>query len=65
VGLVLAGRYLRPLVSGPLTRVDASQEMPDIASKCTATSGCGIKENQAKSASNEPLYDGLLLWISR
>jgi predicted TPR repeat methyltransferase len=58
-GTGLAGRYLRPLVSGPLIGVDASQKMLDIANKCTTTSGCGIEENQAKSTASAPLYDGL------
>ena len=58
-GTGLAGRYLRPLVSGPLIGVDASQKMLDIANMCTMTSGCGIDQKEATSASNEPLYDGL------
>ena len=59
-GSGLAGRFLRPLVTGPLIGVDASQKMLDIAKKCTLTSGCGIEESKESSESSTPLYDGLL-----
>jgi len=58
-GTGLAGRYLRPLISGPLIGVDASQKMLDIAQKCTTISGCGLEEDKTKAESGEPLYDGL------
>jgi predicted TPR repeat methyltransferase len=62
----LAGRFLRPLVKGPMIGVDASQKMLDIAAKCTTSSGCGIITDGAKDDNNNnsgqqpPLYEGLL-----
>lgn len=58
-GTGLAGRFLRPLVTGPLIGVDASQKMLDIARKCTLSGGCGFEESKISSESSEPLYDGL------
>ncbi|CAB9516887.1 Methyltransferase domain [Seminavis robusta] len=62
-GTGLAGRYLRPLVSGLLIGVDASQKMLDIAADCTLTAGCGLPpdpENNKDDNKGPPLYDGLL-----
>lgn len=61
-GTGLAGRFLRPLVKGLLVGVDASQKMLDIAAKCTATYGCGLKEvANSETNSDQPLYDDLLV----
>jgi predicted TPR repeat methyltransferase len=61
-GTGLAGRYMRPLVSGALVGVDASQKMLDIASKCTTVSGCGQPKSDSKSDNGQvvSLYDGLV-----
>jgi predicted TPR repeat methyltransferase len=61
-GTGLSGRYLRPLVDGPMIGVDASQKMLALAAKCTITTGCGnnvttIHDDNANN--NKPLYDGL------
>lgn len=71
-GTGLAGRFLRPLVSGPLVGVDLSQKMLDLAAECTITKGCGLKaENDAvkenleeddDERSKKPLYDKLVSW---
>jgi hypothetical protein len=60
-GTGLAGRFLRPLVTGVLVGVDASQKMLDIAAKCTTTSGCGLSETDQGINDSPPLYEGLLL----
>ena len=61
-GTGLAGRFLRPLINGVLFGVDASQKMLDIASKCTVTHGCGLKEVvNSETNSDQPLYDELLV----
>ena len=53
-------KSLRPLVSGPLIGVDASQKMLGIAQKCTTTSGCGLEDDAMEGESNsDSLYDGL------
>jgi predicted TPR repeat methyltransferase len=66
-GTGLAGRYMRPLVSGLLVGVDASQKMLDVAAKCTLTVGCGsdnkesaVETDDKNSNDETPLYDGLL-----
>jgi predicted TPR repeat methyltransferase len=65
-GTGLAGRFLRPLVKGPMIGVDASQNMLDIAAKCTTSSGCGITDGATKDDNNNDdnrqqlLYEGLL-----
>lgn len=64
-GTGLTARYLRPLVKGLLIGVDASQKMLDIASKCTISHGCGLKEEEElresdrKKSEDKQLYDGL------
>mmetsp|Transcript_428 Transcript_428/g.613 ORF Transcript_428/g.613 Transcript_428/m.613 type:complete len:447 (-) Transcript_428:60-1400(-) len=64
-GTGLTGRYLRPLVEGPLLGVDASQKMLDIASNCTISHGCGLREEEDSGKKNlntnedKRLYDGL------
>lgn len=64
-GTGLAGRYLRPLVSGPMIGVDISKKMLDIAARCTTVSGCGVEDNDTavddgKEEEAPPLYDGLM-----
>jgi len=63
-GTGLAGRYLRPLVAGPIVGVDASRKMLDVAEKCTRTSGCGLGDDGAREEDDDdtggPLYDKLL-----
>ena len=64
-GTGLAGRYLRPLVSGPMVGVDASRKMLDIAAECTVLEGCGLSGGKNEGdvgpsgEGKEPLYDGL------
>jgi predicted TPR repeat methyltransferase len=61
-GTGLAGRYLRPLVTGPLVGIDLSKKMLDLAAKCTLTKGCGLKDEDAADGDIEgdkPLYDHL------
>ena len=65
-GTGLAGRFLRPLVSGPLVAVDLSQKMLDLAAKCTLVKGCGLKDEQVDGRedderSRRKLYDKLVL----
>mmetsp|Transcript_11790 Transcript_11790/g.25948 ORF Transcript_11790/g.25948 Transcript_11790/m.25948 type:complete len:621 (+) Transcript_11790:56-1918(+) len=42
-GTGLAGRFLRPLVEGPLVGVDLSTKMLELAAKCSLKEGCGLK----------------------
>jgi len=59
-GTGLAGRFLRPLVSGQLVGIDLSKKMLDLAAKCTLSKGCGLKdENAADDDGDKPLYDHL------
>jgi len=61
-GTGLAGRHLRPLMSedGVMIGVDASQNMLDIAAKCT-THRCGLEKDAIiEEGKEEPLYDDLL-----
>lgn len=64
-GTGLAGRFLRPLVDGPLVGVDISRKMLDVARECTTLSGCGADDEESdddakgEGASEEPLYDKL------
>ena len=65
-GTGLAGRFLRPLVSGPLVAVDLSQKMLDLAAKCTLLKGCGLKDEQVEGSedderSRRKLYDKIVL----
>ena len=65
-GTGLAGRFLRPLVSGPLVAVDLSQKMLDLAAKCTLLKGCGLKDEQVEGSedderSRRKLYDRIVL----
>mmetsp|Transcript_7595 Transcript_7595/g.11001 ORF Transcript_7595/g.11001 Transcript_7595/m.11001 type:complete len:425 (+) Transcript_7595:58-1332(+) len=60
-GTGLAGRFLRPLVTGIMIGVDASQKMLDIAAKCTITSGCGLEDDTKDGNNSRPLYEGLLV----
>lgn len=69
-GTGLAGRFLRPLVIGPLVGVDLSRKMLELAAECTMTKGCGLKvedttdrddsEEEEDERSKKPLYDKLL-----
>ena len=62
-GTGLAGRFLRPIVTGPMVGVDISQKMLDKAAKCTLKKGCGIDEEADDSTNDEEdakLYDGLV-----
>ncbi|KAL7536291.1 hypothetical protein ACHAXR_007058 [Thalassiosira sp. AJA248-18] len=68
-GTGLAGRFIRPLVTGPLVGVDLSQKMLDIAAKCTLAKGCGLEEEDATEKegleddderSQTPLYNKLV-----
>lgn len=43
-GTGLAGRFLKPLIDGPLIGVDLSTKMLDVAKECTLLKGCGLKE---------------------
>ena len=66
-GTGLAGRFLRPLVDGPLVGVDLSTKMLDLAAECTINKGCGLKEEdttpgegtQEDERSQTKLYDNL------
>ena len=62
-GTGLAGRHLRPLIAddGVMIGVDASQNMLDIAAKCT-THRCGLDKDAMVTEGKEesPLYDDLL-----
>ncbi|KAL3926521.1 MAG: hypothetical protein SGBAC_013443 [Bacillariaceae sp.] len=64
-GTGLAGRYLRPFISGKLVGVDASSKMLDIAKDCTLSKGCGLekeKDKDGKSPKDDrPLYDDLIV----
>lgn len=65
-GTGLAGRFLRPLVSGPLVAVDLSQKMLDLAAKCTLVRGCGLKDEEVEGSedderSRRKLYDKIVL----
>jgi predicted TPR repeat methyltransferase len=67
-GTGLAGRFLRPLVGGPLVGVDLSTKMLELAAECTITKGCGLKvedtvegeELEEDERSKKPLYDRLV-----
>jgi len=61
-GTGLAGRHLRPLIAkdGVMIGVDASQNMLDIAAKCTTQRGCGLDKDAIIEGEEEPLYDDLL-----
>ncbi len=68
-GTGLAGRFLRPLLDGPLVGVDVSKQMLQRAARCTLTRGCGLKgdetdvsdddDEDANERRNRPLYDKL------
>ena len=62
-GTGLAGRYLRPLVTGPLVGIDLSKKMLDLAAQCTLSKGCGLKDADAAAAAakngDKRLYDQL------
>jgi len=66
-GTGLAGRFLRPLLGGPLVGVDISNQMLRKAMGCTVTSGCGLKADESVVSDdedvnerwNKPLYDNL------
>lgn len=75
-GTGLAGRFLRPLVSGPLVGIDLSKLMLNKAKECTLTKGCGFKplaengndktdddndDDTVNARENRPLYDNLVL----
>jgi len=62
-GTGLAGRFLRPLVTGPMIGVDISQRMLEKAAKCTLKTGCGIEEEEdalSTDGKDEKLYDALV-----
>mmetsp|Transcript_37422 Transcript_37422/g.78930 ORF Transcript_37422/g.78930 Transcript_37422/m.78930 type:complete len:604 (+) Transcript_37422:179-1990(+) len=67
-GTGLAGRFLRPLIGGPLVGVDLSKKMLELAAECTLAKGCGLKEadererdeSEEDERSTAPLYDFLL-----
>ena len=62
-GTGLAGRFLRPLVTGPMVGVDISQNMLENAAKCTLKTGCGIEEEKdalSTDGKDEKLYDALV-----
>mmetsp|Transcript_7613 Transcript_7613/g.16467 ORF Transcript_7613/g.16467 Transcript_7613/m.16467 type:complete len:592 (-) Transcript_7613:164-1939(-) len=67
-GTGLAGRFLRPLLDGPLVGVDLSKKMLELAAGCTITKGCGLKDSDASERegseederSRTPLYDSLM-----
>ena len=63
-GTGLAGRFLRPIATGPMVGVDISQKMLDKAAKCTLKKGCGIDEEASEDDANDEedtkLYDGLV-----
>jgi len=67
-GTGLAGRYLRPLVGGPLVGVDLSTKMLELAAQCTLLAGCGAEKKEATDGGDiekderarTPLYDALL-----
>ena len=59
-GTGLAGRFLRPIVSGPMVGVDISQKMLDKAAKCTLKKGCGIDDEVNDDEEDARLYDGLV-----
>ena len=62
-GTGLVGRFLRPLVAGPIVGVDISQNMLDIAAKCTLKTGCGAEEDGDAAwteGEDEKLYDALV-----
>jgi predicted TPR repeat methyltransferase len=73
-GTGLAGRFLRPLVSGPLVGIDLSRLMLNKAKECTLTKGCGFKvlvengndttdtddDTTVSARNNRPLYDNLV-----
>mmetsp|Transcript_22547 Transcript_22547/g.40107 ORF Transcript_22547/g.40107 Transcript_22547/m.40107 type:complete len:231 (+) Transcript_22547:233-925(+) len=67
-GTGLAGRFLRPLLDGPLVGVDLSKKMLELAAGCTITKGCGLKDGDASERveseederSRTPLYDSLV-----
>ena len=63
-GTGLAGRFLRPIVTGPMVGVDISQKMLDKAAKCTLKKGCGVDEEASEDSTNDEndakLYDGLI-----
>lgn len=44
-GTGLVGRFVRPLCQGPLVGVDLSKKMLELASQCTLTKGCGLKDD--------------------
>lgn len=46
-GTGLAGRFIRPLMSGPLVGVDLSKKMLELAAECTLLKGCGFKEKES------------------
>jgi predicted TPR repeat methyltransferase len=68
-GTGLAGRFLRPLVGGPLVGVDLSNQMLQKAAQCTLARGCGLKVEDSTvlddagvdGRSSKPLYDKLAL----
>ncbi|KAL3767575.1 hypothetical protein ACHAWU_000238 [Discostella pseudostelligera] len=71
-GTGLAGRFLRPLVTGPLVGVDLSKKMLEQAAECTMVKGCGLiaedsterddleEEKEEDERSKKPLYDKLV-----
>ncbi|KAL7468010.1 hypothetical protein ACHAXS_008232 [Conticribra weissflogii] len=63
-GTGLAGRYLRPLVEGPIVGVDLSKKMLELAAQCTLSKGCGLKEESndemTSGRSDKTIYDHLV-----
>ena len=62
-GTGLAGRFLRPLVRGPMVGVDISQKMLDKAAGCTLLKGCGAEGGGSGGGGDDgdaPLYDALV-----
>ena len=64
-GTGLAGRFLRPLVRGPMVGVDISQKMLDKAAGCTLLKGCGAEGGGGGGGDDgddgdAPLYDALV-----
>mmetsp|Transcript_14382 Transcript_14382/g.29328 ORF Transcript_14382/g.29328 Transcript_14382/m.29328 type:complete len:576 (-) Transcript_14382:2478-4205(-) len=61
-GTGLAGRFLRPLVEGPIVGIDLSKKMLELAAQCTISKGCGLKEEsneETSERSDQKLYDHL------
>lgn len=49
----MVGRFLKPLVDGPLVGVDLSMKMLDLARECTLVKGCGLKEEIDEDEKND------------